>query len=95
MKYIQYVDSHNCREFIQHMASQKTIIKFAKTTIKHCVVEGKGFARRVDAVKKNGDKLAVKVILYFEIKNGKIILCDELTKLLVGEEGDLNIVSTR
>lgn len=31
----------------------------------------------------------------FEMENGKIILCDELTKLLINEEEDLNIGSRR
>lgn len=97
--YIQYVDGHmlDYPGFIQHMKKQKTLINSAKVTIDHCVAEKNKICtiHRVDIDKKNNEKISVKVIAYFEIENGKIILCDELTKLLQGGEEDHNIGSTK
>lgn len=97
--YIQYVDGHmlDYPGFIQHMKKQKTLINSAKVTIDHFVADANKICtvHRVDIQKKNDEKISVKVIAYFEIENGKIILCDELTKLLQGGEEDHNIGSTK
>lgn len=49
----------------------------------------------VDAVKKNGQEVKVKVISYFEVENDKITLCDELTHVLTGIAEDQNIGSMK
>lgn len=95
--YVQYVDGHRLdyNGFCTHMMMQKQVLVSAKTTIHHVVVEGNSICtvHRVDAVKKNGESLSVKVIAYFEVKEGKLVLCDELTHLLKGDKGDENIGS--
>lgn len=97
--YTQYVDGHklNYEEFVQHMMVQKSLLTSAKITIEHCVIEGNAICtvHKVDAIKNNGNKIAVKVIAYFEIEAEKIILCDELTFLLKGEDKDQNIGSIK
>ncbi len=97
--YTQYVDGHklNYEDFVQHMMVQKSLLTSAKVTIEHCVIEGNAICtvHKVDAIKKNGNKIAVKVIAYYEIEDDKIILCNELTYLLKGEEEDLNIGSIK
>ena len=97
--YIQYVDGHqlNYNDFVQHMIVQKSLLDSVDVSIEHCVVEGNAICtvHKVDAIKKNGEKIAVKVIAYFEVDNGKIILCDELTYLLTGHEKDQNIGSVK
>lgn len=97
--YIQHVDGHtlNYSDFVQHMKLQKTILESASVSIDHCAVDGNSICtvHRVNALKKNGENIAVKVIAYYEIENGKIILCDELTHLLKGEENDQHIGSVK
>jgi ketosteroid isomerase-like protein len=97
--YIQHVDGYklNYENFVQHMMVQKSLLTYAKITIEHCVIEGNAICtvHKVDAIKKNGNKIAIKVIAYFEIEAGKIILCDELTFLLNGEDEDQNIGSIK
>lgn len=97
--YIQHVDGHtlNYREFIEHMLAQKAILSSAEVTIERCVEEGSTICtvHIVDAVKKNGEMVKVKVIAYFEIEDDKITLCDELTYVLKGEAKDQNIGSMK
>jgi hypothetical protein len=97
--YIQYVDGHelNYKDFVQHMIVQKSLLDSIEVCIDHCVIEGNAICtvHKVDAIKKNGEKIAVKVIAYFEVENGKIILCDELTYLLEGHEKNRNIGSVK
>lgn len=97
--YIQFVDGHklNYNDFVQHMLIQKTLLESATVFIEHCVSEGNKICtlHRVDAVKKNGASISVKVIAYFEIEDGKIISCDELTHILKGEKEDQSIGSIK
>lgn len=97
--YIQHVDGHtlNYQDFLQHMIMQKSILTFVKVSIERCIVEGNKICTQhtVNAIKKNGDSIAVKVISYFEIENGKIVLCDELTHLLRGVDEDKSIGSIK
>ena len=97
--YIQYVDGHvlDYSDFVKHMKKQKTLINSAKVTIDRCIVEKNKICtvHRVDINKKNDENISVKVIAYFEIENEKIILCDELTKLLQGSKEDHDIGSTK
>jgi hypothetical protein len=97
--YIQHVDGHhlNYEDFVQHMVVQKSLLDSIKVCIEHCVIEGNAICtvHRVDAIKKNGEKIAIKVIAYFEVENKKIILCDELTHLLEGDEKNQNIGSIK
>lgn len=95
--YTQYVDGHKLSytDFVQHMMVQKSLLSAITITIERCVIEGNAICtvHKVDAIKKNGNKIAVKVIAYFEVEFEKIILCDELTFLLTGEDEDHNIGS--
>ncbi len=97
--YIQHVDGHtlNYTEFVEHMRVQKTVLESAKVSIEKCIeTESKiCTVHHVDAVKKNGDCLSVKLVAYFEVKDGKIICCDELTHLVHGHKTDKNIGSIK
>ncbi len=97
--YIQHVDGHtlNYTEFVEHMRVQKTVLESAQVSIERCIeTENKiCTVHRVDAVKKNGDRIAVKLVAYFEVENGKITFCDELTYLLHGHTTDKNIGSVK
>lgn len=97
--YVQYVDGRmlNYSDFVKYMQLQKTSLASASILIDHCIVDGNSICtvHRINALKKTGENIAVKVISYFEIENGKIILCDELTYLLKGEENDQQIGSMK
>jgi len=95
--YVQYVDGHvlDYKDFVQHMATQKSLISSAKTTIDHCLIEGDTICtvHRVEIIKKNSEKVVAKVIAYIQVEAGKIILCDELTHILKGGDEDVNLGS--
>ena len=97
--YIQYVDGETLdyKQFIDHMKYQKSILSSVKVSIESCCCEENKIctAHIVDAMKKNGDRVSIKVIAIFETKEGKIVLCDELTHLIKGAPEDQNIGSMR
>lgn len=97
--FIQHVDGQtsNYQGFVQHMLKQKSILKSAKLTVLHTLTEGNKICtvHKVDAVKKDEKKISVKVIAYYELEDGKIVKCDELTYLLTGDEQDRNLGSIK
>ncbi|CUI16109.1 conserved hypothetical protein [Candidatus Protochlamydia naegleriophila] len=97
--YTQHVDGHvlDYKDFIQHMTIQKTLLKSATVTIQHSLAEPDKVCtvHRVSAVKKNGSVVEIQVIAYFELENGKIVLCKELTHLISGADADRTIGSIK
>ncbi len=97
--YVQHVNGEvfDFENFVQHMKALKTALKSIKITIDRCMVSGNGIFMiyYADCVKNNGSPVKAKIIAYFEVKDGKIILCDELTKILVGEKEDQDLGSRR
>ncbi len=95
--YIQYVDGKvlDYDHFVKHMKALADTIKSAKVTFKHIVSENDKVAtiHRVNAVKHDGSQIEVQVNALFQIKNNKIILCDELTYLIQGEKSDKDLAS--
>lgn len=95
--YIQCVDGHTLHynDFVNHMLKQKTLIDSVKVYIDNYIENTHSICtiHRVEAKKKNREKILVKVIAYFQINDGKIFFCDELTYLLKGEKEDQNIGS--
>lgn len=96
-KYIQYVDGKTLdyNKLINHMNAQKSILKSAKITFKHLIAEGNKVSsiHIIDAIKKDGGVIKAQVHAFFEVENNKIILCDELTFLISGSKGDVDIGS--
>jgi len=94
-RYVQHVNGYvlDYKDFVKHMQEQKKVLESAKVTIERCVAEGDAICtvHVVDAVKKGGTRLSVKVIAFFKIEDGKIVLCDELTHLISGKEEDRDI----
>lgn len=95
--YVQYVDGKKLTysDFVAHMKAQKSVLKSAKITFRHMLVEGDKIAtvHEVDAIKKDDSIIEAQVNALFQIKNGKIILCDELTHLIKGNESDKDLGS--
>ncbi|MFC6101324.1 hypothetical protein [Olivibacter domesticus] len=48
----------------------------------------------VNSILKNGESVKHKVFAEFQIKNGKVIQCDELTLLIEGDKSESNLGST-
>jgi len=95
--YTQLVDGKiiNYNDFVAHMKAQKSALQSVKIIFKHLVAEGDMVAtiHTAEAIKKNGDLIKVQVNAMFIIKNGKIISCDELTRLIEGKKSDADIGS--
>jgi SnoaL-like protein len=96
-EYIQYVDGNvlNYDHFVAHMKALAATIKSAKVTFKHLVAENDKVAtiHKVNATKQDGSQVEVQVNALFQIKDNKIILCDELTYLIQGEKSDKDLGS--
>lgn len=54
-----------------------------------------GSNKRIKIVKKDGSELEVKDLVFFKIRNNKIVYVEELTRLIKGDEKNKNIGSTR
>lgn len=97
--YVQYVDGKrlNYHDFVDHMKALKSTLKSAKITFKYMVVEGDKIAtvHMAEGIKKDGKFVESQVNALFQIKNRKIVLCDELTHLIKGDEADRNLGSRR
>jgi hypothetical protein len=97
--YIQHVDGTtlNYQDFVAHMKAQKMVMKSLKVSFLRMVVEDNKIAtvHQVNAVKKNGGEIEAKIIAFFEIKDNKIILCDELTHLIKGDKSDRDLGSRK
>lgn len=93
--YIQHVDGKTLhyQDFVAHMRTQKSLMKSIKVTFEHMLVEGEKIntVHRVHGVKKNGQEIEAKVIALLQIRDRKIILCDELTHLIKGEKSDKDL----
>ncbi|MES2204085.1 MAG: nuclear transport factor 2 family protein [Pseudomonadota bacterium] len=96
-EYIQYVDGKvlDYDHFVKHMKTLMATIKSAKVTFKHIIVEGDKVAtvHNVKAIKNDGSHIEAQVNALMQIKNNKIILCDELTHLIQGEKSDKDLGS--
>ncbi len=97
--FIQRVDGHtlNYHDFVNHMKALRDVFDTLKITIERCMIQGNSYftIHRADGVKKNGEKVVARVIAYYEVKDGKITLCDELVKILVGEKEDEDLGSRK
>ena len=95
--YVQYVDGKTLTydDFIAHMKEQKNIMKSAKVTFRHMIVEGDTVAtvHLIDGIKKDGGIIEAQVNALLQIKDKKIVLCDELTHLIKGKKSDRDLGS--
>lgn len=94
----QFVDSKssNYDGFIAHMKNLHSRgLKDLKIRYEHIIAKDNNVitVHYPSAILPSGATLKLKVIALFSFKDGKIILCDELTHLLEGDEGYRNIGS--
>lgn len=95
--YIQHVNSEtlNYEQFKKHMKILKNTMECLKVEFHHILVEDQHVitVHQVNGVKKDKNKIKVKVMAMFKIVNNKIVLCKELTYLLEGERSDQDLGS--
>ncbi|MDO4636216.1 MAG: hypothetical protein Q4B13_01550 [Lautropia sp.] len=96
--YVQKVDGKelDLDGLIKHLSVQKRHISQAKTEFLALVEEGLDvFSNHiVRAVKTDGRRVAVQVLAQFRFDaQDKIVLCDELTRLLEGDRADADLGS--
>ncbi|MGE0971731.1 nuclear transport factor 2 family protein [Klebsiella sp. WOUb02] len=95
--YQQQVDgkSLDYRGFVGHMALLKSLT--AKMSLTVLAVAGDGDTvfthHHVNVDKKSGQQSEIAVMARFTLASGRIVRCDELTRLLVGEPEDRDLGS--
>lgn len=96
-EYKQYVDGKelNYKQFLDHMKHLKEAIYSAKINFHHLISENNGVCsvHTASGLKHNGTSVKAKVIAYFEIKDERIVLCDELSYMIEGDEQDRDLAS--
>lgn len=97
--YKQYVDGKtlNYQAFVEHMLAVKKTICNSKITFDHLISENNSVCsvHTAEGTKTSGEKIKFKVIAYFEVQDEKIILCDELSHMVEGNESDRDIAARR
>lgn len=95
--YIQKVDGKTLTylDFIKHVKAQKQTLKSVKIIFDDILTQGNKVAthHRAYAIKKDNTEVEAEVIAFFEIKDGKIISCKELTRLVKGQSSDQDLGS--
>lgn len=81
--------------FVAHVRELKRTLKNVKITFERAVAEGANVVsiHRAEAEKVAGDRIAIRVFALFVIDEGKIVLCDELTRLEQGAVEDRDLAS--
>lgn len=97
--YVQCVDGEILKYngFLDHMKALKKSVKSITIVFHDIITEGNKVVTRHTAyvVKKNNKEAEVQVIAIFEVKDGKIISCNELTHMQKGETADRDLGSRR
>ncbi len=96
-RYVQKTDGRTLDfpGFVAHVRELKRALKNVKITFERTVAEGANVVsiHRAEAEKVTGGRISIRVFALFVIEDGKIILCDELTRLEHGAEEDRDLGS--
>jgi predicted SnoaL-like aldol condensation-catalyzing enzyme len=96
-RYVQKTDGHavDFAGFVAHVRELKRTVKNVKITFERMVAEGANVVsiHRAEAEKIAGGRVLVRVFALFAIDEGKIVLCDELTRLEQGAAEDRDLAS--
>lgn len=95
--YVQHVDGKTLdfAAFRDHIRELKKILTNLRFTIEHMVAEGDKVMEihRVEGARRAGGTFAVRLFSLWIIKDGKIVLCDEISRLEQGAAEDRNLGS--
>lgn len=96
-RYVQKTDGHTVdfAGFVAHVRELKRTVTNVKITFEHMVAEGASVVsiHRAEAEKIAGGRISIRVFALFVIDEGKIVLCDELTRLEQGAAEDHDLAS--
>jgi predicted SnoaL-like aldol condensation-catalyzing enzyme len=96
-RYVQKTDGRTLDfpGFVAHVRELKRTLKNVKIAFERTVAEGANVVsiHRAEAEKVAGGKIAIRVFALFAIDEGKIVLCDELTRLELGTAEDHDLAS--
>ena len=94
--YIQYVDGKTMDYvgLLEYAKTLKSRVEDIKISYEHLIAEGNKVCsiHIVEAV-RDMQPIKMKIFSLFEFKNNKIIMCDELTHLVLGDVSDRNLGS--
>jgi ketosteroid isomerase-like protein len=95
--YIQRVDGKqfDYTGFLHHSEALQASLSSGRVTFEHFVTDGVSAAtvHIAEAVKINGERIRLKVIAYYQFREHRISLVDELTHLLEGTAQDRDLGS--
>lgn len=90
-------NTFNYDQWVAHQKHIKGMVKSMVPTFDLMVAEGDQVAAiyHIVLTKNDGSSLIVKDMAFFKIKDNKIVYCEELTRLVQGDQEDKNIGSTK
>jgi hypothetical protein len=95
--YIQHVDGKvlNFEQYVVHRKALQKTVKSVQVVFHDMIVSGNKVVTRhtAHAKKNDGKQIELQVIAIFEVRDGKIASCHELTHLLKGEKSDRDLGS--
>ncbi|MBO0905719.1 nuclear transport factor 2 family protein [Jiella sonneratiae] len=95
--YVQYVDGEQLdyAGFLAHHEALRQSVVSASVSFEHVVTDGASAAtvHVAEAVKLSGERVRLKVIAYFQFRDHRICVVDELTHMLEGEARDRDLGS--
>lgn len=95
--YIQRVDGKqlDLTAFLDHFRALQAALRRLNITIEHVVSDGTTAAtvHIAEAEKRDGSRSRIKVVAVYVLRDGRIALVDELTRVLDGAAGDADLGS--
>jgi predicted SnoaL-like aldol condensation-catalyzing enzyme len=96
-RYVQHVDGKTLgfQEFVDHVRELKQSVTKLCFTFEHMVAEGDKVMEihLVEGEKRTGGKIAVRLFSLWVIEDGKIVLCDEVSRVVRGAPEDRDLGS--
>lgn len=96
-KYVQHADGTtlNFSAFVDHVRELKRVVAKLEVTFEQMVAEGNKVMEihRVMGEKRDGGKFTARLMSFWLIEDGKIVLCDELSRLEQGAAEDRDLGS--
>jgi ketosteroid isomerase-like protein len=90
--YVQIVDGKQLdrRGFVEHVLALRSHLSSLEIDIERIVADDVSAAtvHLVTATRRTGETSTIKVVAFYEIRDGKIALIDELSRVVHGSEED-------
>ncbi|ELH0894887.1 nuclear transport factor 2 family protein [Vibrio fluvialis] len=87
----------NLSEFKQHLLTLKQLTRSMTVAVVAMAQQDEHvFSRhQVSVEKRNGERSMLEVIAHFQWREGKIVRCDELSRVIDGDQSDRALASVR